>query len=202
MDPRDPSYFEERRHESGEPRPGDVRSHYERDRARIVHSAAFRRLQGKTQVMGVGEGDFHRTRLTHSIECAQIGNGLLNHLRCTDVPKEFLDWIPSRDLIEAACFAHDLGHPPFGHGGEKALHTRMIQHGGFEGNGQTLRIITRLEKYKQKGWGIDPTRRLVLAILKYPVSYSTFDIIKCTAKPPKCLTFRVLASTPSRLLVR
>src|SRR5215472_8936950 len=108
MDPRDPSYFEERRHESGEPRPGDVRSHYQRDRARIVHSAAFRRLQGKTQVMGVGEGDFHRTRLTHSIECAQIGNGLLEKLSKEVIPPAFEKWMPPRDLAEAACFAHDL----------------------------------------------------------------------------------------------
>ena len=131
----DLAYFEERQHNTGAVRPGDIRTQYQRDRARIIHSSAFRRLQGKTQVMGVGEGDFHRTRLTHSIECAQIGNGLLEHLnRRADVPEALGPWLPSRDLIEAACFAHDLGHPPFGHGGEKALHRQMIRLGGFEGN--------------------------------------------------------------------
>jgi dGTPase len=169
-------------------RSGDVRSPYERDRGRIIHSAAFRRLQGKTQVMGAGEGDFHRTRLTHSIECAQIGAGLLQVLmakRCT-LPSELQPWLPERDLIEAACFAHDLGHPPFGHGGEQALQAQMWNQGGFEGNGQTLRIITKLEKYSAAGWGINPTRRLILAVLKYPIQYSGSNSIDHKNKPPKC----------------
>lgn len=185
MKATDPKFFEERRC-TEEVRTNDPRDPYQRDRARIIHSAAFRRLQGKTQVMGVGEGDFHRTRLTHSIECAQIGYGLLDVLQrkeSTKIPKE---WLPERDLIEAACFAHDLGHPPFGHGGEKALHQQMWSCGGFEGNGQTLRIITRLEKYKEKGWGINPTRRLILAILKYPIPYGKFDHTEYKQKPPKC----------------
>ena len=86
------------------------------------------------------------------------------------------EWLPSIDLLVAACLAHDLGHPPFGHGGEKALHTRMAKCGGFEGNGQTLRIVTRLEKYKLR-MGMNPTRRIVLALLKYPVPYSEFDTV-------------------------
>ncbi|WP_338928767.1 anti-phage deoxyguanosine triphosphatase [Roseomonas mucosa] len=169
-------------------RSGDVRSPYERDRGRVIHSAAFRRLQGKTQVMGAGEGDFHRTRLTHSIECAQIGAGLLQVLEAKrfTLPQDLQPWLPERDLVEAACFAHDLGHPPFGHGGEQALQARMWNQGGFEGNGQTLRIITKLEKYTAAGWGTNPTRRLILAVLKYPIPYSGFSATDHKQKPPKC----------------
>lgn len=178
--------FEKRIHEDEEPRPGDARDSYSRDRARLIHSAAFRRLQGKTQVMGVGEGDFHRTRLTHSLECAQIGRGILATLKKNDsVPDPFKGWLPSDDLVEAACLAHDLGHPPFGHHGERALHKRMQSCGGFEGNAQTLRIISKLEKYRIKE-GINPTKRLVLAILKYPSVYTNFKPEYFKDKPPKC----------------
>ena len=167
-------------------RPNDERDQYQRDKARVVHSSAFRRLQAKTQVMGVGEGDFHRTRLTHSIEVAQIGEGLLGSLqRQYRDDEEVSGWLPSRDLIAAACLAHDLGHPPFGHGGERALHGCMVDHGGFEGNAQTLRIVTRLDKYKP-GKGMNPTRRFVLAVLKYPFAYSTFEKECYRDKPPKC----------------
>ncbi|OWY08738.1 hypothetical protein B6V74_13020 [Thioclava sp. F42-5] len=184
----DHSFFEERLHENQDRRPGDIRSPYQRDRARIMHSAAFRRLQGKTQVMGVGEGDFHRTRLTHSIEVAQIGYGILEVLQGKQalLPLGVQDWLPNRDLIEAACLAHDLGHPPFGHKGEQALHRAMREHGGFEGNGQTLRILTRLEKYKARGKGIYPTRRLLLSVLKYPCAMDAFDVAQYASKPPKC----------------
>lgn len=181
------AFFEERLHEEQPNRPKDSRSPFQRDRARIMHSAAFRRLQGKTQVMGTGEGDFHRTRLTHSIEVAQIGYGLLEVLRAKKAtfPKDVQDWLPPRDLIEAACLAHDLGHPPFGHKGEQALHKAMLRHGGFEGNGQTLRILTKLEKYKERGKGLYPTRRLVLGILKYPRSMASFNLDEYAKKPPK-----------------
>lgn len=183
----DPTSFEGRFWVQESPRPGDVRTPYERDRARIIHSAGFRRLQGKTQVMGIGEGDFHRTRLTHSVECAQVGTGVLDMLdRGTGaVPKDLKHWMPGRILIEAACFSHDLGHPPFGHGGEQALFEEMREHGGFEGNAQTLRLLTRLEKYTSAGRGINPTRRMVLSILKYPIPYSGFDSA-VRSKPPKC----------------
>jgi len=178
--------FEERFYEPEAPRSGDVRYPYERDRARIIHSAGFRRLQGKTQVMGVGEGDFHRTRLTHTIEVAQVGTGVLDQFeRTLVIPAPLQDWKPSRALTEAACFAHDLGHPPFGHGGERALFYEMRHCGGFEGNAQTLRLLTRLEKYTERGRGINPTRRLVLAVMKYPVRYSKFDHAG-RVKPPKC----------------
>ena len=138
--------------------------------------------------MGTGEGDFHRTRLTHSIEVAQIGYGLLGVLEWNraSYPKALQDWLPPRDLIEAACLAHDLGHPPFGHKGEQALHRAMMQFGGFEGNGQTLRILTKLEKYKERAKGLYPTRRLVLSVLKYPCAMDNFDMLNHQIKPPKC----------------
>ena len=183
-------FLEERFHGAEAERPDDVRTAYERDRSRVIHSAGFRRLQSKTQVMGVGEGDFHRTRLTHSIECAQVGTGLLDQLTRSDaLSRELAEWMPPRPLVEAACFAHDLGHPPFGHGGEQALFRQMRAHGGFEGNAHTLRLLTRLEKAKEPDWGINPTRRLVLAVLKYPAAYSTFeysDEEKFHWKPLKC----------------
>lgn len=178
--------FRKRCWEDEPPRPDDERDEYQRDKARVIHSAAFRRLQAKTQVMGVGEGDFHRTRLTHSLEASEIGEGLLGSLkRQPAVPDAVREWLPPRELLVAACLAHDLGHPPFGHGGEKALHAQMVNCGGFEGNGQTLRIVTRLEKYKA-GKGMNPTRRLVLALLKYPAPYSAFDHSLSPTKPPKC----------------
>lgn len=178
--------FRQRFWGSEDPRPDDERDEYQRDRARIIHSAAFRRLQAKTQVMGIGEGDYHRTRLTHSIEAAQIGEGILGVLeRRYRGETQISQWLPSSHLVLAACYAHDLGHPPFGHAGERALHERMAEAGGFEGNGHTLRILTRLEKYSLRQ-GINPTRRLILAVLKYPVSYSSFDVSRYRKKPPKC----------------
>src|SRR6516162_7086626 len=109
----------------------DTRTPYQRDLGRIVHSAAFRRLQTKTQVMGTGEGDFHRTRLTHSLEVGQIGRGIVWALASKQ--ESFSDVLPSSELIEAICYAHDLGHPPYGHAGERALQLQMREYGGFEG---------------------------------------------------------------------
>ena len=162
----------------------DVRVPYQRDLGRIVHSASFRRLQAKTQVMGTGEGDFHRTRLTHSLEVAQIGRGLVWRLSAQLAEAE-RDFLPPSELMEAICYGHDLGHPPFGHGGEKALHKEMKYFGGFEGNAQTIRILTRLEKY-YRGSGIRPTRRLLLGVLKYPVAYSEYGEEAYGRSPPKC----------------
>lgn len=150
-------------------RPMDIRDAYDRDRARLIHSAAFRRLQAKTQVLGISEGDFHRTRLTHSMEVAQISRSLTRFIARIKPELEYA--LPPLELVEAIALGHDLGHPPFGHGGEVALNSMMWRHGGFEANGQTLRILARLEAHTA-GFGLDLTRRMLLGILKYPAPYS------------------------------
>jgi dGTPase len=151
---------------------------YQRDRARVIHSASFRRLQSKTQIFGLHESDFFRTRLTHSMEVAQIGSGIVEQLITDGEGLAYMDWLPSFYLIEAICLAHDLGHPPFGHGGEVALNYMMRDYGGFEGNAQTLRILTKLGEYTPHN-GIDLSRRSSLGVLKYPAIYD--DVIKLNA---------------------
>jgi dGTPase len=146
-------------------------SQFQRDRARIIHSASFRSLQSKTQVLGLGESDFYRTRLTHSLEVAQVGSGICEWLRDQKINAPHVKTIPSFSLIEAICLAHDIGHSPFGHGGEVAMNTMMRDHGGFEANGQTLRILARLGEYSPS-CGLDLTRRTMLGTIKYPALYS------------------------------
>ena len=145
-------------------RPNDNRSPWQVDRSRIIHAAAFRRLQAKTQIMGIGLNDFYRTRLTHSLEVSQIGTGILRHLK---TQHSDFNHFPSTGLLETLCLAHDIGHPPFGHGGEIALNYMMRDHGGFEGNAQTLRIVAKLEPYSN-GYGMNLTRRTLLGFIKYP----------------------------------
>lgn len=147
--------------------PDEYRTAFQTDRDRIIYSSAFRRLQAKTQVFLSGEFDFYRTRLTHSLEVAQIGRSICSFLKQTS---SFLheDFFIDPDLVEGICLTHDLGHSPFGHAGERTLHQLMKTFGGFEGNAQSLRIITEtvypgLESRR----GMNPSRAFVDGILKY-----------------------------------
>lgn len=145
----------------------DYRTPFQRDRDRIIHSSAFRRLQAKTQVFLSGEYDFYRTRLTHSIEVAQIGRSICNYLKETSNDLHD-DFYIDPDLVEAASLAHDLGHPPFGHSGEKILNELMGEFGGFEGNAQTLHLLTEaIHNSGVKRVGMKPTRGLLDGVLKY-----------------------------------
>jgi dGTPase len=154
--------------ESLDPRePDDFRSAFQVDRDRIIYSSAFRRLQAKTQVFVSGEFDFYRTRLTHSLEVAQIGRSICSFLQKNAVALE-TDFFIDADLVEAICLAHDLGHAPFGHAGERTLHQLMQSYGGFEGNAQSLRIITEtIYPGGSVRRGMNPTRAFVDGILKY-----------------------------------
>lgn len=150
-----------------ETRSSHDRTPFQQDRDRIIHSSSFRRLQAKTQVFFSGEYDFYRTRLTHSIEVAQIGRALCHALRHeSGLLRE--DFFIDPELVEAICLSHDIGHPPFGHAGENTLNRLMKDLGGFEGNAQTLRIITETIYSGPAGReGMNPTRAFADGVMKY-----------------------------------
>ncbi len=142
-------------HHEAEPR---YRTAFQRDRDRIVHSAAFRLLEYKTQVFVNDAGDYYRTRLTHTLEVAQIGRTLARALGANE------------DLVETICLAHDLGHPPFGHAGEDVLNHLMSDHGGFNHNHQSYRVVTKLERRYRNWTGLNLTLETLEGIAKHETS--------------------------------
>jgi len=172
MDP----FLLEREHAEPPPSSRDHRHAAERDRDRILHSSAFRRLQGKTQVFGIGQADFYRTRLTHSIEASQLARAIAHNV-LTEEPGLARALVP--ELAEAAALAHDLGHPPFGHAGEKTLDACLLEvsrrgrlRGNevlrFEGNAQTFHILVAVEPKSPDYPGLNLTRATLAAVMKYP----------------------------------
>jgi dGTPase len=154
-------------------KPHPYRSDFDRDRDRIIHCSAFRRLEGKTQVFIPGLDDYYRTRLTHSIEVAQIGRTIASQLRLNE------------SLTEAICLAHDLGHPPFGHAGEKVLDELMVEFGRFEHNQQTLRIVDLLEHPYPGFMGLNLMYETRLGLAKHKGRYDvsadeTFSEANCS----------------------
>ncbi len=139
------------------------RTVYQRDRDRIIHTTAFRRLEYKTQVFVYSEGDHYRNRLTHSIEVAQIGRTMARALGCNE------------DLIEAICLSHDLGHPPFGHIGEATLNELMRDHGGFDHQRQTYRLVTALEQRYPEHPGLNLTYEVREGVVKHDTDYDVVD---------------------------
>ncbi len=154
----------------------DYRNAFQIDRDRVIHSHAFRKLQSKTQVFLSGEYDFYRTRLTHSMEVAQIGRSICNYLLKRGAPLTE-DFFIDSDLVEAVCLAHDLGHPPFGHSGERTLQELMKEHVGCEGNAQTLHLLTETMYHSETHVrGMQPTRALLDGVLKYKKLYGEYPV--------------------------
>jgi dGTPase len=150
-----------RRHHEHEP---NYRTAFQRDRDRVVHSAAFRRLEYKTQVFVNDAGDYYRTRLTHTLEVAQIGRTLARALAVNE------------DLVEVICLAHDLGHPPFGHAGEFILNDMMADHGGFNHNHQSYRVVTELERRYPQWPGLNLTLETLEGIAKHETEYDLSEV--------------------------
>ncbi|MEM6528429.1 MAG: deoxyguanosinetriphosphate triphosphohydrolase [Chloroflexota bacterium] len=151
-----------------EPEP-QYRTAFQRDRDRIVHAAAFRRLEYKTQVFVNDVGDYYRTRLTHTLEVAQIGRTLARALGVNE------------DLVETICLAHDLGHPPFGHAGEDVLDRLMADHGGFNHNHQTYRVVTEIERRYDRWPGLNLTLETLEGIARHETRY---DMSRVAGLPP------------------
>ncbi|MDE0593615.1 MAG: dNTP triphosphohydrolase [Roseibacillus sp.] len=173
--------FDTERLPGAAPIEGDFRSPFQIDRDRVLHTPAFRRLQNKTQVFWSGEYDFYRTRLTHSLEVAQIGRSICAWLQASSELFEE-DFFVDSDLVEAVCLSHDLGHPPFGHAGERSLNYFLAPYGGFEGNAQTLRMLTE-RIFSQRKTGMDPSRAFLDGVLKYKSLWS--ELKSATGTAPK-----------------
>ena len=173
-----PSQSRGRAHEEVDSAPRGPRDIFQRDRDRIVHSVAFRRLRHKTQVFVAPDGDHFRVRLTHSIEVAQIGRTIARALGLNE------------DLTEALCLAHDLGHPPFGHGGEQALTAALADAGGFDHNAHTLRLVTRLETSYPNFDGLNLSWEALEGLAKHngPVAEPTWAMAEADAAFPLELT--------------
>lgn len=159
------------REDSGQRGP---RSEFQRDRDRIIHSMSFRRLRSKTQVFIAPEGDHYRTRMTHSLEVAQIGRVIARALGLDE------------DLTEALCLAHDLGHPPFGHAGEDALEDAMLRHGGFDHNAQAMRVVMRLDSPYPQHDGLNLSWELLEGLAKHngPVAAPNWALAELDAAYP------------------
>lgn len=141
----------------------DYRTVFQRDRERVLHTTAFRRLEFKTQVFIIHEGDYYRTRLTHSLEVAQLGRSIARSLGANE------------DLVETICLAHDIGHPPFGHSGERILSDLMKDHGGFDHNKHSLRIVTLLEKRYPDFPGLNLSWEVLEGMVKHETDYDLSD---------------------------
>jgi dGTPase len=170
------AFLLERLYPEPPPSSKDHRHPTERDRDRVLHSAAFRRLQGKTQVFGIGQADFYRTRLTHSIEAAQLARGIASNML---IEEPRLAQCLTPELAEAVALAHDLGHPPFGHGGERILDACMLEVSRrsrlrgkqalrFEGNAQTFHVLVAAEPKSPEYPGLNLTRATLAGVIKYP----------------------------------
>ena len=154
-----------RKHPEDEP---EYRTVFQRDRDRILHTSAFRRLEYKTQVFINYEGDYYRTRLTHTLEVAQIGRSIARALGANE------------DLVETICLAHDLGHPPFGHSGELALSRLMMDYGGFNHNHHSFRIVTEIENRYPEFPGLNLTWEVLEGIVKHETEYDVSDASEFT----------------------
>mgnify|MGYP001427453207 CR=1 FL=1 len=150
-----------RQYPQEEPR---YRTAFQRDRDRIIHSAAFRRLEYKTQVFVNDEGDYYRTRLTHTLEVSQLGRTIARALRVNE------------ELVEAICLAHDLGHPPFGHAGEEKLDALMREHGGFNHNHQSYRVVTELERRYPSFPGLNLSFETLAGLAKHETKYDLSQV--------------------------
>ena len=150
-----------RKHPEDEP---EYRTVFQRDRYRILHTSAFRRLEYKTQVFINDEGDYYRTRLTHTLEVAQIGRSIARALGANE------------DLVETICLAHDLGHPPFGHSGEGALSRLMMDFGGFNHNHHSFRMVTEIENRYPEFSGLNLTWEVLEGIVKHETEYDVSDV--------------------------